>query len=249
MAAERGHLLLDLPVVVAVGAARRQRRGAPEAEVHVDLAGPQRVQRPGCLAERGVPRSRSGHIQTGLMPTWPAKKRRNSAPRSTGISTSWMTYSRGGAPAPGVQRRGQAVPAVEGDQPAVGVRAAVPARPGAADHRVLHPERPRAPEPVGVPAPQVVADGEEVLLRAADRLVVDALPGVVAEPRRHVAERADGQVHLVEAERGAVHEVRPVPAQAAVPRDLRDRLHAGVRGRRSGSAAGARTARPARARW
>ena len=140
-----------------------------------------------------------------------------------------MTYSRGGAPAPGVQRGGQAVPAVEGHQPAVGVRAAVPARPGAADHRVLHPERPRAPEPVGIPAPEVVADREEVLLRAADRLVVDALPGVVAEPRRHVAERADGQVHLVEAERGAVHEVRPVPAQAAVPGDLRDRLHARVR--------------------
>ncbi len=61
------------------------------------------------------------------------------------------------------------------------------------------------------------------------RLIVDPLPGVVAEPRRHLAEGADRQVHLVQAERGPVHEVGPVPAQAAVLRDLRDRRHAGVR--------------------
>src|SRR5699024_4858796 len=37
-------------------------------------------------------------------------------------------------------------------------------RPEAPDARVLHTERPRAPEPVGVPAPEVVADREPVAL-------------------------------------------------------------------------------------
>src|SRR3981081_470629 len=51
--AERGHLVLDLAVVMAVRGAGRQRHGAPEAEVDVDLPGPQRVQRPGGLAAGG----------------------------------------------------------------------------------------------------------------------------------------------------------------------------------------------------
>ncbi len=72
-------------------------------------------------------------------------------------------------------------------------------RPEAADPRVLHAERARAPEPVGVPAPQVVADGEAVALHGAggtavlDGAVVDRLlvghtrvvrdgPGLVGPP-------------------------------------------------------------------
>ena len=43
-------------------------------------------------------RSRSGQSHTGVMPTSAAKKRRNSAPRPAGISTSWMTDSWGGRP-------------------------------------------------------------------------------------------------------------------------------------------------------
>src|SRR5579875_4129982 len=48
--AERADLLFHHAVVIAVLPARRQRDRAPEAEVHVHLAGPQRVQRPGVLA-------------------------------------------------------------------------------------------------------------------------------------------------------------------------------------------------------
>ena len=173
------------------------------------------------------PRSRSGHIHTGLIPTFAAKNRRNSAPRSTGISTSWMTASRDGRFRLCVTRAGQAVAAVQGDQLPVHVGAPVAARPQPSDQGFLHSEGPRAPEPVGVPAPQVVADGEEVLLVPPDRLVVDLLAGVVAAPRGHVAERADGEVELVGRERGPVEEIRLVAAVAALGGDLADGLHAG----------------------
>src|SRR5260370_28465963 len=56
LAAERAHLVLDLAVVMAVRGAGRQRHGAPEAEVDVDLPGPQRVQRPGGLTAGGCGR-------------------------------------------------------------------------------------------------------------------------------------------------------------------------------------------------
>ena len=102
---------------------------------------------------------------------------------------------------------GEAVLPVEGDEPAVHVAATEPARPGPADERVLHAEGARAPEPVGVPPPQVVLDGEEVLALLAQRLVVNAAAGVIALPRRLVAESADGKVQLVIAERGAVDEI------------------------------------------
>src|SRR5260370_8300170 len=56
LAAERAHLVLDLAVVMAVRGAGRQRHGAPEAEVDVDLPGPQRVQRPAGLTSSGCVR-------------------------------------------------------------------------------------------------------------------------------------------------------------------------------------------------
>src|SRR5260370_41898756 len=53
LAAERAHLVLDLAVVMAVPGAGRPRHGAPEAEVDVDLPGPQRVHRPNGVTPRG----------------------------------------------------------------------------------------------------------------------------------------------------------------------------------------------------
>ena len=135
----------------------------------------------------------------------------------------------GRQPPPGVHRVGEAVTLVEGDELAVHVRAPVPARPHPADHRPLDAEGPGAPEPVGIPAPQVVADGQEVLLVPPDRLVVDLLAGVVAAPWRDVAESPDGEVQLVGRERGAVDEIRPVAAEAALGGDLADGIHAGFR--------------------
>ena len=140
-----------------------------------------------------------------------------------------MTASRGGRCRRAVHEAGETIAAIQGDQLAVDIRAPVTTRPHPPDQRFLYSEGSRAPEPVGVPAPQVVADGQEVLLVPPDRFVVDLLPGVVAAPRRHGAERPDGEVKIVGPERGAVDEIRPVPAEAALRGDLADRVHAGFR--------------------
>jgi hypothetical protein len=73
--------------------------------------------------------------------------------------------------------------------------------------RVLHEEYARAPEPVGVPAPDVIECGEVVLLPLADRAVVDVHEGVVARVGRLVGEFADDQIHLVRREHDAVDEI------------------------------------------
>src|SRR5260370_32532991 len=51
LAAERAHLVLDLAVVMAVRGAGRQRHGAPEAEVDVDLAAVPAAGRAGLRSE------------------------------------------------------------------------------------------------------------------------------------------------------------------------------------------------------
>ena len=133
---------------------RARRYGAPEADVDVGLAAVQRVAGPRPVSP-ALARSRSGHSHTGRIPTSRSNQSRNSAGRSTGTSTSWTTRSRCGPGAP-VEPVADAEAAVEADQPPVDVGAAEPARPHPADQRVLRAEGPRAPEPVGVPAPQVV---------------------------------------------------------------------------------------------
>lgn len=124
--------------------------------------------------------------------------------------------------APPVDAGGHAVFAVEGDQAAVDVGAHPAARHERAHHRLLHAEGPRAPEPVGVPAPQVVADGQPVAAAVPDRLVVDAHAGVVGGVGRAVGEAADREVHLARAEEDPVHEV---DAFAVVHHGVADLLH------------------------
>ena len=68
---------------------------------------------------------------------------------------------------------------------------------------MLRPERGGAPEPVGVPAPQVVRDGEPVVPRAVavlDRAVEDALTGVVADGAGLGGLGPHAQIALVRAE-------------------------------------------------
>ena len=73
--------------------------------------------------------------------------------------------------------------------------------------RVLRAEILRAPEPVRVPPPQIVAGGEVVLLPVAQRAVVDVLERVVAGVGR-LRDEAGGAEHEVVGREGhAVHEV------------------------------------------
>src|SRR5256885_9118440 len=66
----------------------------------------------------------------------------------------------------------------------------------AADERVLREHVLRAPEPVRVPAPDVVAHRQGVLALLADRAVVDALVGGIARVRPAGGEAPDAKVHL-----------------------------------------------------
>ena len=78
-----------------------------------------------------------------------------------------------------------------------------PAHPGLLRADVL-----RAPEPVGVPAPQVVAGRQPVGAALVQRAVVDALEGVVARRRCLVDEARDVQHQVAGAEHDPVDEVR-----------------------------------------
>ena len=66
-----------------------------------------------------------------------------------------------------------------------------------AHERLLRKHILRAPEPIGVPAPQKIAYGEEIVRALANRTVVDPLERVVAGVRGRVDEPGEGQVELV----------------------------------------------------
>ena len=145
--------------------------------------------------------------------------------RSSGISTSCTTRSRGGLAAPGVESGHDVVAVLEGDDLPVDVAAQLALRPEPADHRLLRTERPRAPEPVGVPPPQVVVDGQDVPLALLQRPVEDLLSGVVARMRlshNEVRPAAERQVDLVVGEHDAVEEVDRLAVPGAGAHDLAD---------------------------
>src|SRR5690606_31889625 len=101
-------------------------------------------------------------------------------------------------------------------------------RPDPAQRRDLRAERPGAPEPVGVPAPQIVPDGEHAARPVLDRAVVDLLAGVVARLRLSldlVRPATERQVGLGAAEDHAVEEVDRLPVPVAGCHDVADRVH------------------------
>src|SRR5205823_12990654 len=101
---------------------------------------------------------------------------------------------------------GDAGAAVPAHDLRVGARAQTPAAIEPADERVLRKYVFRAPEPIGVPAPDVVVDGEIVLALLADRAVVDVLVRVIARIGRTRREAAEREVHLARREHRAVDE-------------------------------------------
>ena len=109
---------------------------------------------------------------------------------------------------------GDADAAIPAHDLGVGARAQPLSPIEAADERVLREHVLRAPEPVGVPAPDVVAHRQVVLALFADRAVVDALVGVIAGVRRGGGEAPERQVHLARREYCAVDEVGVLRAQA-----------------------------------
>ena len=87
-----------------------------------------------------------------------------------------------------------------------------------AHERVLRADVLRAPEPVGVPAPQVIAGAQKVGRALADRPVIEVQVRVIAGVRGGVGKAAEREVELVRRERGAVQKIEP--AFGAVPGDV-----------------------------
>ena len=73
--------------------------------------------------------------------------------------------------------------------------------------QVLHEKMLRTPEPVGIPAPDVIAHLEEILASLTNRTVINLQPTVIVCIRRFIAKPALRQVHLVTAEDGTVDEL------------------------------------------
>jgi hypothetical protein len=221
--AEHADLLFHHSVVVAIALAGRQRCRTPEAEVHIEVTRVHRVEGPRLVAaqaDRAHPDRRHLHLL--------GEERQELGPALDGDLHVLGDELPLGLVPPGIHRRGQAALLVKRDELAVDVRAPVLARPEPADRLVLQAEGTRTPEPVGVPAPDVVLDREEILAAALQRLVVDLLAGVVTDPGRLVAERANAQVQLSGAESHPVKEICLVPLVAAIARDLGDRVHAAL---------------------
>ncbi len=217
MAVELADLLFDPPVGGADGLAGHDRHRGPEAHVDVGASGVEGIQgpRPRCgLMIRPryglVLRPRCGlvigpigggcglcgfaepqrHNHSGSIGISSRNQLRNCSQRSIGTSMSCTTRSRGGRP---FRASSRSPMSYFWSSPMSFVEAAaqVPLRPESADLRVLGPEGARAPEPVGVPAPEVVADGQPVGLGVVDRFVldgpvVDGHVGVVADRARLV---------------------------------------------------------------
>ena len=108
---------------------------------------------------------------------------------------------------------GDADAAIPAHDLGVGARAQPLSPIEAADERVLREHVLRAPEPIRVPAPDVVAHRQVVLALLADRAVVDALVGVIARVGRAGGEAPERQVHLARREHRAVDEVGVLRAQ------------------------------------
>src|SRR5256885_10028841 len=83
----------------------------------------------------------------------------------------------------------------------------LPAEHESSEKPVLREDILGAPEPVGIPAPEVVVDAEIVFALLGDRAVIDFLVRVVARIRRLVDESAQRNKKLALIENSAVDEV------------------------------------------
>src|SRR5438067_4156756 len=177
-AAELGDLFLDQPVEVSrrMGFARALR--VPEAEVDVPVV-LHRVEREAAgmrlRADRADPlRPEADVLGVELQKLGRARERN--------IDVLDHRFRMQAEDA--LDFAGDADAAIPAHDLGVGARAEAASAIEAADERVLREHVLRAPEPVRVPAPDVVAHRQVVLALLADRAVVDARVGVIARVRR-----------------------------------------------------------------
>src|SRR5690606_13214560 len=143
--------LLDPPVVPTVRPAAGERDGRPEAHVDVQPARLQRVQRP--RPGRAQPQGAQPHRPDADLPVEGGQEPGGVLHRDLHVLHHRLARGPAGQP---VGAPAEPPAPVQRDQAAVHIGAPPAARPQPADQRVLHPQRPGAPEPVGIPPPQVV---------------------------------------------------------------------------------------------
>ena len=210
-----GDLVLDAPVRGARPRSRVGRHRRPEADVDVQLTGPQRVERPRLLAAKSQ-RAQPDRLDRHLTQE-PAQEVGGGAERDLDV----LHHPLARRPAlPGLEPVGHGEAPVEGDELPVDAAAQPAPGPQPAHGRVLRAEGPRAPEPVGVPAPQVVEGGEPVALRRGgivlDGPVVDLPARVVARRARLLAAGPEHEVRLGGREHDAVDVVDPLTVERSV---------------------------------
>ena len=185
-------------------------------------SGPQRVQRPAGIvaqAQRAQPDRLDRHVREE-----PVEELRASLDRHFDVLHHALARR---ASLEALEAVADVVPPFEAHELPVRAAASVASRPEATDQRLLRTERGRAPEPVRVPAPQVVVDGQAIVGRAVvvlDRAVEDLLAGVVADRSGCRGLHAHAEVALVGAEDDPVEVVDGNPIEAARLDDAVHRL-------------------------
>jgi hypothetical protein len=171
-------------------------------------------------------RSRSGQSHTGRMPTALVEPGEELGQPVDGHLDVLHHALALGATRARVEPAHDAEPGVEAHQPVVDVGAAPAPRPQPPYPRVVQSERAGAPEPVGVPAPQVVVAAEHVGLALPDALEVDLLARVVAGAHAGLGLRpaGQGQVGLAGSEHDPVEAVDLLALPGAGLGDLGDGL-------------------------
>src|SRR5699024_9393350 len=225
--AKGADLLLDELVECAGGGVLAQQihgHGGPEADVDPGLPHRQRVERLGVLlvCTQGLALTdQLAAVSSGaLNADWAKPHRLDLAGMEEPLEElgqvlrgdlDVLDHALAGRPiVGGLDAVGEVVFAVPADDLPVEAGAQQVAGPHAADRRVLATEGAASPEPVHVPAPQVVANAQPVAEYAfgvLNRAVVDPVAGVIAGRARFVGLPSEHEVALLQAEHGAVEVV------------------------------------------
>src|SRR5918994_372640 len=126
-------------------------------------------------------------------------------------------------------RRNSEMAPVDGDELPVDTAAPPPARPQRTNEAVLGTEGPRAPEPVGVPSPEVVQGAEPVASRGRavvlEGAVVNCATGVVAGRPRLVRTPSEDEVGLRGGEDDPVDVIDDLTVEGALVHHLGQGRH------------------------
>ena len=176
----------------------------PEAEIHIELPWPQRIERKAVSPRTGSNRANPDRRDANLA-LEKAQKRVRMLERDIDVLDHRFGVC-ASAPQP-VPRLHHAPSRVPAHEPLVRSRAKPPASEQAPKQRILRTDVLRAPEPIGVPAPNEIVRRQVIELALLERTIINPLVRVIARVRRRVGEAADVHIELVRPEYDAVDEI------------------------------------------